>query len=492
MAETLEHYNTRSAIYRSAKSKVNDRPLFWWVSPTRTIIIFGVDLAALLLSALCGYMLWAVHVLHQSPAVYSNVVRLLLFVPVAYAAAGLYPGIGLGPIETIRRLSLSTIVSALGFAALTFLLKLPNTYSRVTFAFACAAALVFVPVARFATTHLLCRLHWWQMPVILAGNRKWARKIAATLQLAPSLGYRPIGIIPNDEHSSSATEIDGIPLMTDRNVVTSLGRTGKCELLVQDAFDRSSLLSWLQERFCRVVVVRELGADLPIQGACVTVLGDLLGIQFTNSLLLWHSRAVKRTLDLIVGTVFLGLSVPLIGLGALMVWWVDGRPVFFCQQRRGLNERVIRIWKLRTMYRDAEARLDDYLTRYPTLSKQWVERCKLDDDPRLLPYVGKFLRRYSLDELPQLFSVVGGQMSLVGPRPFPDYHLRQLPKQARELRHRVLPGLTGMWQVAARGVGNFEVQSRHDQYYIRNWSVWLDLYILARTVGVVLSGRGAK
>ena len=280
--------------------------------------------------------------------------------------------------------------------------------------------------------------------------------------------------------------------MTDRNVVTSLGRTGKCELLVQDAFDRSSLLSWLQERFCRVVVVRELGADLPIQGACVTVLGDLLGIQFTNSLLLWHSRAVKRTLDLIVGTVFLGLSVPLIGLGALIVWWVDGRPVFFCQQRRGLNERVIRIWKLRTMYRDAEARLDDYLTRYPTLSKQWVERCKLDDDPRLLPYVGKFLRRYSLDELPQLFSVVGGQMSLVGPRPFPDYHLRQLPKQARRTSPSRAPRPN--WHVASCGQRRRKLRSSEPSRPVLHPKlvVWLDLYILARTVGVVLSGRGAK
>ena len=316
--------------------------------------------------------------------------------------------------------------------------------------------------------------------------------MAATLQLAPSLGYRPIGIILNDGHSFSATRIDNVPLITDRDAITAIGRSGTCELLVEDASDKSTLLTWLQERFCRLMVFRELSGDLPIQSASATVVGDLLGIQFTNSLLQWRSRAVKRALDLVTAIGLIGLSLPLIGLGALMVWCVDGRPLFFCQQRRGLNERLIDIWKLRTMYRDAEARLDGYLTQYSSLNKQWLACCKLENDPRILPYVGRFLRRYSLDELPQLFSVVRGQMSLVGPRPFPDYHLDRLPGQARHFRHRVLPGLTGMWQVSARGDGNLEDQSRYDVYYIRNWSLWLDLYILARTVKVVLSAKGAK
>jgi lipopolysaccharide/colanic/teichoic acid biosynthesis glycosyltransferase len=314
----------------------------------------------------------------------------------------------------------------------------------------------------------------------------------ASLQLTPSVGYRPIGIILSDSHSSYASIIHNVPLITDKDAITALGRSGKCELLVEDASDKSGLLTWLQERFCRLVVIRELGGDLPIQGACVTVLGDLLGIQFTNSLLLWRNRAIKRALDLAIAIVLIGFSLPLIGLGALMVWCVDGRPLFFCQQRRGLNERLIRIWKLRTMYRDAEARLEGYLKEHSNLNKQWLTSCKLDDDPRVLPSVGRFLRRYSLDELPQLFSVLGGQMSLVGPRPFPDYHLDRLPKQARHLRHRALPGLTGMWQVSARGNGNLEAQCSYDVYYIRNWSLWLDLYILARTIRVVLSGKGAK
>jgi lipopolysaccharide/colanic/teichoic acid biosynthesis glycosyltransferase len=200
---------------------------------------------------------------------------------------------------------------------------------------------------------------------------------------------------------------------------------------------------------------------------------------------------IKRVLDVILATIGLLICLPVIALCAVLIKLVSSGPIFFRQEREGLHGRKFRVWKLRTMYADAEARLAELLKHDAELRRQFERKAKLSRDPRLIPIVGKLLRRLSLDELPQLWNVILGDMSLVGPRPFPDYHLAMLSADCKKLRMAVRPGLTGMWQVMVRSEGLIEDQERFDIYYIKNWSLWLDLYILARTGGAVLIARGA-
>ena len=204
-----------------------------------------------------------------------------------------------------------------------------------------------------------------------------------------------------------------------------------------------------------------------------------------------ENRAIKRALDVVIASLALILFAPIMICAAALVKAIDGSPVLFFQDRAGLDGRRIAVPKIRTMRLDAETRLAGHLAANPKMNDEWKRRYKLREDPRLIPAIGRPFRRFSIDELPQLWTVLVGNMSLVGPRPFPDYYVAQFSSAFRELRQRVRPGITGLWQITVRSEGSIEEQEAYDSYYIRNWSVWLDIYILSRTLATVMSGRGA-
>ncbi|MBV9264533.1 MAG: sugar transferase [Acidobacteriaceae bacterium] len=203
------------------------------------------------------------------------------------------------------------------------------------------------------------------------------------------------------------------------------------------------------------------------------------------------NRILKRTLDCVLTVPLAVLTFPFIAVCAAWIKLASPGPAFFRQEREGEGGASIMVYKLRTMYPDAERLLLEYLNSHPEERDGWRRYYKLKKDPRVLPGIGWFLRRYSLDELPQLWNVLRGDMSLVGPRPFPYYHLNSFGNTFRTLRASVMPGLTGLWQVSERSNGNLNVQEVEDTYYIRNWSLWLDIYILLRTMHSLLSPKGA-
>jgi lipopolysaccharide/colanic/teichoic acid biosynthesis glycosyltransferase len=204
-----------------------------------------------------------------------------------------------------------------------------------------------------------------------------------------------------------------------------------------------------------------------------------------------RSRRIKRALDLIVGVPATLVAMPIMAVAALSVMIMDGGSPFYAQDREGLGGRRIKVWKIRSMVRDAETRLEALLASDEGARREWAGSMKLRKDPRVIPVIGRILRKFSIDELPQLFGVVRGELSLVGPRPFPDYHLAMFSPEFRNLRNQVPPGITGYWQIMNRSHGDLSVQEDADSFYVQNWSVWLDVWILFQTVGVVVSGRGA-
>ena len=202
------------------------------------------------------------------------------------------------------------------------------------------------------------------------------------------------------------------------------------------------------------------------------------------------SRGLKFTYDAFLALFFLPIWLPLLLVLALLVWIEDRANPFFVQPRLGSKGHRFKMIKFRTMRPDAEALLQQKLDAHPELREEWERHYKLKNDPRITR-VGRFLRASSLDELPQLINVLRGEMSIVGPRPLPDYHMVKLSESLQSLRSRVRPGLTGLWQVSGRSDAGNEGLERWDTYYVRNWSIWLDLVILIRTLRAVLTGKGA-
>jgi len=195
-------------------------------------------------------------------------------------------------------------------------------------------------------------------------------------------------------------------------------------------------------------------------------------------------RVAKRLFDLVLACIAVVVFSPILIAAALAVRVTSGKGVLFSQERVGKDGEAFRVYKLRTMVHDAEARL----ASLQALNEAAGPMFKMTDDPRVTK-VGRFLRASSIDELPQLFNVIAGDMSLVGPRP-------ALPNEADQWddalweRLRVQPGITGMWQVSGRYTASLETYARLDLYYVDNWSLVTDVAILVRTVGVVLRRRG--
>ena len=201
----------------------------------------------------------------------------------------------------------------------------------------------------------------------------------------------------------------------------------------------------------------------------------------------WQSVA-KSALDFFGSLCLLLFSSPLFLVIPPLIKLTSKGPVFFRQQRSGLNGRPFTMFKFRTMCTDAEQRKHEF----EALNEMSGPVFKIAKDPRITP-IGRFLRKFSLDEFPQLYNVLRGDMSLVGPRPLPEYEVKRFDDCAHRRRLSVKPGLTCLWQVSGRNeVKSFEDWVRLDLQYIDNWSFWLDVKILLRTIPVVLLGTGAK
>jgi Undecaprenyl-phosphate galactose phosphotransferase WbaP len=402
--------------------------------------------------------------------------------------AGLVPSWGLGAVEEFRRLTRVLFgVSAMALLLL-FVLKTADEVSRTIWLITIPMTAILVPAVRMQVKRKLIRADLWGLPVAIYGASRAGREMIALLKNERGLGYNPVCAF-DDDHNLWGTSVHGVPVLGPTNeydpraavAILAMPSTGRDRL--------AELYEGPLQRYRKVILLPNL-SEMPSLWVEPRDLGGTIGLEVTSNLLSPVARIGKRALDMLAVTLSAFLWVPLCVMIAFLIWLEDRRSPIYKQVRIGIGGRPFMTWKFRTMVPDAEAVLEMRLNKDPELRREWEANFKLRNDPRIT-VVGRVLRRFSLDELPQLLNVLKGTMSLVGPRPLPLYHHRQLSIRARGLRTRVRPGLTGFWQVSGRSDIGTDGMEYLDSYYVRNWSPWLDMVVLFRTIRIVISGQGA-
>lgn len=287
-------------------------------------------------------------------------------------------------------------------------------------------------------------------------------------------------------------EVDGVPLVGDLSLAPVLAQRLAIPyaVLAMPGVDSDKLLQIVERvggKFSHILVIPDLFGFATL-GVPAKNLGGILGVEVRQQLLLPGPRLAKRIMDVALTGLGIFFVLPFLLLIGLLIKIDSKGPVFYTQKRLGKDGEHFKAYKFRTMHGDGEARLKAILDGDPALRAEYEIYHKLRKDPRITR-IGRVLRKFSLDEFPQLLNVILGDMSLVGPRPYIERELTEMAGQEKIIL-RAPPGMTGMWQVSDRNATSFAQRCQIDVYYVRNWSPWLDIHILAKTFGVVVKGSG--
>lgn len=408
------------------------------------------------------------------------------------ALLGLYPGYGLDSVERLRRHVYSVGATIAILAVFAFSLQIGDSLSRLRLFLTFLGLLLVVPLFQYLVRRELKRHKLWGKPTIILGYPTTGAQLVDLLEQEWGLGYRPVRLF--DHNLTPAGE--GFRATAYAKTLAEAMEVGRRRTIdtcfLATPYTRreqlADMVRILSECFQHVMVMPNLNG---VTNSAVVArdLSGTLAVEVKQNLLNPWAQRLKRALDLL-GAVVGGLFIsPLLLIIAILIKLDSPGPVLFGHRRLGARDEHFLCWKFRTMHVDAERMLNEYLQRRPSLQAEWEQNHKLHDDPRVTR-IGRLLRKTSLDELPQLWNVLRGEMSLTGPRPIVD---AEVPKYEKvyELYRRIKPGMSGFWQVGGRSDMDYKERVAMDAYYVRNWSVWLDIIILVRTVKIVLFGRGA-
>lgn len=403
------------------------------------------------------------------------------------AFAGLYRQTGGNPAVELKRLVMAASFFYLWgelFPAIHYGEHLPSVLHLLTsWGLSVSLILLFRHLAR----RLFSSKPWWSVPAVVFYTGNETLLILKHLRQHPECGIRPAALLVPDEMLGSRL---GLPTFSYGHA-QHLRDAGITRALVVHENGSHGILESIEQfehLFPRLLILNGLN-HLYTLDVCAFEIGRSLAVEVRRKSLSFSAKTIKRLTELLLVSLVGPIVVPAVLVLMLLISLDSKGPVFFGHMRIGRDGRTFKAWKLRTMQVNSDELLQELLHSDGGAREEWHRDRKLRQDPRITR-IGKLLRRASLDELPQLWNVIRGEMSLVGPRPIIQEEAA-LYGQRFPLYCRVTPGITGLWQVSGRSTTTASERVQLDAYYVRNWSPWLDLHILMRTAHAVLGGRGA-
>jgi len=403
----------------------------------------------------------------------------------------LYPGISLAPAEELRRFCIGSFMVHGGIILSRYIEK--DSWDSVSAALiiSCLFSTVILLTVRGITHWLLYKIRLGGIPAVIYGSDDTGKLVVDCLLDNNRVGYVPVLIL--DDESGGADEYRGIPVIHDTSIGPEIVKRHRIKMAMMamsklDNQKMKHIINTSVSAFRYSVLIPDFLSAANIWMS-VRDFGGVLGLVTSNKLKMWWNLKIKRFMDIVIvcaGGIFI---LPFLLIIAFLIKITSPGPVLYRHKRLGMNGKYFYAYKFRSMVTDAKELLQKLLETDPEIKKEWEQNHKLAKDPRITG-IGRFLRRTSIDEFPQLINILKGEMSLVGPRPIVDEEKEKYGENFDRI-FSVRPGLTGLWQVSGRSSTDYNTRIAYDTYYLQSWSGWLDLWVIFQTFGAIMHGKGA-
>ncbi len=455
------------------------------------LLYFAGDYIALVLAGILSLTIRNTLLTHTT----FHIAPLYLYgwVPLVYAAFILYEGL-YGPrmliYQMVKKLFYASLGGTVFSIILMFLTQVSGNVSRAYVILYTLISFILLVLGRWLMSRMMKKMRLFQIPVLIVGAGKTGEALARQIETDNGMRYRIVGFLEDNEPGNINYPILG-GFADMEKVIKETGVTTLWIAAPGIPQEQLSALIYQAQTLVRDVGVVPNLVAVPMSNVTALSFFDakIMLLQVRNNLARRSNQIMKRLFDL-TATICGGILIsPILLIIAIWIYHDSPGPVIFKHRRVGKDGKEFNCYKFRSMCTNSQEVLEHLLATDPAAKEEWDREFKLKNDPRITKS-GHFLRKTSLDELPQLLNVLKGEMSLVGPRPIIQKEVERYDKYIKEY-YSVLPGITGMWQTSGRSDIDYPERVQMDSWYVHNWSVWLDLVLLWRTIAVVITHKGA-